>query len=154
MSKGSVNAERFQRRSVKFLKGEPHGEPVPERSKVERAAELVEKDLLDWLGLLPESEAPQTVEGYEAKLRTLGSSLVAKGATAPEVLSALALEYLKRAAPGAGNPRSAIHLLGRAKQLTVAAKNLERMGADAESVGKALEAQISDKDSEALAPLP
>lgn len=97
------------------------------------AATSLETEVRMWLGTHPDAETPQTVPAYEDKLRALGARLVRDELTAPEVLLALSLHYLTLA-----RETQRADLLGRGRQLFLAAQALGRSASDARVVGEAL----------------
>jgi len=111
-----------------------------EHRYIDRAASDIERDLLGWLGLLPDSEAPNTEPNYEARLRALGAHLAAKGISIQECAAALALHYLSSTK---GHARR-VECVGRAKQLVSAARSLESIAVDAASLGEHLERAARD----------
>ncbi len=102
-------------------------------------AARLEREVLDWLGLLPESVPPNDEPDYEARLRKLGAHLHAKNLGADECLVALALHYLTLSDE---EPTRRHEYLGRARQLISGARTLAT--ADPvlfEAIGRGLEAQ-------------
>lgn len=120
----------------------------PATNDLERAARGVEKDLLGWLGLLPDSEAPNTEPNYQERLRALGAHLARKNITAQECLLSLALHYLS----STENHPLRRQFIGRARQLFQGARSLEAIANSAEEVGRDLEAEATKRreDAEAL----
>ncbi len=85
------------------------------------AADRLEREILEWLGLLADSDPPNEEVNYESRLRKLGTSLHAKGWGADECLVALALRCIELSRE---DPKARLELLGRARQLTSGARTL------------------------------
>ncbi|HSC89606.1 MAG TPA: hypothetical protein VLC09_20125 [Polyangiaceae bacterium] len=106
------------------------------------AAERLELELLEWLGLLPDSQAPNTEPNYEERLRRLGEHLHRKNVEPQEALAALALHYLALSQEG-GKLRS--YHLGRARQLFLGARSLTALEGEADAMGTELEATAAQE---------
>lgn len=102
------------------------------------AAERLELEVLEWLGLLPDSAAPNEEPDYEARLRRLGEHLHKKHVEPQEALVALALHYLT-----IEDPKKRAYWLGRARQLLTTAWAMALAEADAEGLGRQLEREAA-----------
>ncbi len=109
---------------------------MSEEAPAPKATNPIESEVLDWLGLLPTSEAPNEEPDYEARLRRLGAHFRVKGLTGPELLAALALDVCAVAEPTAYD-------VGMARILATSARNLLALDASAEDVGAGLMREFS-----------
>lgn len=98
------------------------------------AAEVIELEILSWLGLLPDSEPQNSEPDYEARLRRLGEGMHKKGVDPQDLLLGLALHYLTIESRKA-------YWLGRAKQLIQLARVVAWSEDDAMEAGRRLMAQ-------------
>lgn len=89
----------------------------------------IEHEVLDRLGLLPDSDPPNDEPNYEARLRKLGTALAAKGADGADCLAALALHH-------SGEPT--VEALGLARIYATAMGNLAPMLTEASRIGAAI----------------
>ena len=102
-------------------------------------AARLEHELLDWLGLLPDSDPPNDEPDYEGRLRKLGAHLHARNLGADECLVALALHHLTLSEE---EPKRRLEHLGRARQLISGARTLATTDHTLfEAIGRRLEEQ-------------